>query len=277
MEVYIETVLIENFAVDFTLLSLTGKLLKEQAKRVRLILGGVIGSLYAAAAPLIPTSIAVAYLCKLFVPVVLCAVAFYEAGRPTLKSVGKTLGCASVFLGLSFAYAGALVFFFNLLSVPHATTEGGYVLSKIPFCSAVVGLVGFFTIIKRLAAKLYERKRQMRFTYPCKIRAFGKERSAACFVDSGNLAKIGAIPLCFVESEFFVDLAFPFPSAVKKTQAKIRTVGGEKRLDAYEAEEFEIYLDDGVNRIEKVYIAPSQTLCGRDYQILVGAWATEKG
>ena len=157
--------------------------------------------------------------------------------------------------------------------MPYFWSEKGYILTKIPVASAILGLFGFILFTKKTVKKIYERKNALAFVYPCKIRAYGREMETDCFVDSGNLAKVGEVPLCFVSMSLFFDLRFPLPQNEKKERIKIRTVDGEKWVEAYLAEELEIYLERGANRIEKVYFSPSSSLSGREYQVLVGAWA----
>lgn len=279
MVVYIEYALIENFAVDFLLFYLTGKIIKGKFPIWRLVLVGAIGGGFAVLFPLLRLNEPFSTIVKFLLPLPLCAVAFYEKrtgqGREKLKNhIGRYLFSVGVFFALSFAYAGGLIAVFNLLKEPYIKGEGGYILTKIPVGCSVLGLVGFFIFIRKITRAIYKRREKTRFIYPCQIRVGKREERVDCFLDSGNLVKIGNAPVCFVSADVFFSLRSGAECA-KAERIKVLSIGGERWVNAYPADEFKIYLDERVNKIERVYFSFSERLLGRDYKILVGAWATE--
>ena len=116
MEVYVEYVLIENFAVDFTLFSLTRKFVKHKGGKVRAVFASVAGAVYATIAPLLSLTGVMAYILKFSFPVLACAFVFWEKGKWT-KNLSKIGLSIAVFFALSFAYAGGLIAVFNFRAV----------------------------------------------------------------------------------------------------------------------------------------------------------------
>lgn len=279
MVVYVEYALIENFAVDFTLLYLTDKLIKGKGVLWRILLAAFLGGVFAVVFPVLRLKTPVSQTVKILCPFLLCAVAFLKkrGGQGSVqgkKGVYRYLFSVLAFFLLSFAYAGGLIAFFYITKEPYYVGDGGYLISKIPVGVAVFGLLVFLLLLKAFFKWVYQRKLAVKHIYPCMITVGEKAEKTDCFVDSGNLVKVNGVPVCFVSALIFYALRLQ----VKEENAckiTVQTVNGERQINAYPADEMVIYLDGHENRIEKVYFALSKQLIGREYEILVGSWATE--
>lgn len=276
MEVYIEYALLENFCVDFMLLSLSSKICAIKIKNRRLILSAIALSVLGVIFPLIPLEKHLAYALKFLVPVPILFLTVWgcTSGLKTRIRLHRAAFFNVAFLVMSFAYAGALIAVFDLVKIEYTATDGGFVLTKIPVGCSVLGLCAFWLLLKKCIARVYAKKTKNRFIYPCKIRVGKNEKHADCFLDSGNIVKADGVPVCFVSAHVFFDLRLG-QTFLDGKRIKISTMSGEKYVDAYLADEMEIYFENKKNKIEKVYFSLSNRLIGREYQILVGAWAVD--
>ena len=173
MVVYVEYALMENFAVDFTLLYLTDKLIKGKSAFWRILLAAFLGSVFAVVFPLLRLKTPVLQAVKILCPFLLCSILFFKkwSGQGIVeikKGAYRYLFSVLTFFLLSFAYAGGLIAFFYITKEPYYVGDGGYLISKIPVGVAVFGLLVFFLLLKTFFRWVYKRKIEIKYIYPCK-------------------------------------------------------------------------------------------------------------
>jgi hypothetical protein len=95
-----------------------------------------------------------------------------------------------------------------------------------------------------------------------RVRAIG-------FIDTGNHVRRGDAPVCFVSPTLFLRLHTGQPSAYMH----IETVSGGREIPLVKIKNLRITRGGQTNIIKQVYVSPSRALSGREYEVLLGAWA----
>lgn len=103
MEVYIESVFINNFVIDAILIFLTGKIAKYPIKKIRLIFASVLASSVAIIYPVLPLKTFFLVIFKIFASFFIVFVAFLE------KNIKKLLFLQVAFLFLTFMLGGLIM------------------------------------------------------------------------------------------------------------------------------------------------------------------------
>ena len=147
-------------------------------------------------------------------------------------------------------------------------TENGYLTESAPVGLVLSGSAVFAIVAVTLTKRLYRRRAMRRFVYPCKIELDGRTVKAEGFLDSGNRAQAGGIPVCFLSPDLAFDL---LGDKVMTEEMTIMTMGGESRIKIFLADSLEIYCGDKPNIIKKVYFAPSGNIRAREYKIILNA------
>ena len=273
MEVYVEYAFLENFCVDAALLFLSFKISKNALTLKGLIFGGLVGAAFAIAYPFLPILLgdAVSEIIKFFFPALIVFVAFK---RRILKN-GRGRYALSVlsFYLVSFAFAGGVYAVCGFFSISYA--YGGGIISQVPLGLVFSVGVAFFTFFERFCKRVYARKSQTRFLYPCEIVLGEKRVKTQGLLDSGNVARKNGIPVCFLSADIFYDLFFDGAFGLAQEELAITTVSGNKKIKLFFLDEIRIYSERGRNIIKKPYCAPNAGLTGREYKVLLGTWAMD--
>ena len=173
--VYIDSLFLLNFIVDYLLLLATAKLAGEAICRPRLALGAAVGALYASAVFFPGMGFLTHPLCKLSAAIVMLL-----AG---LGGSRRLLRVTLVFLGLSCAFGGG-IFAIGLLGGRGLTLRNGILYSamdlKIILLSAAVCYVALTLVFSRTA------KHSRRELIPAVLSLGEKRVALTALVDTGN-------------------------------------------------------------------------------------------
>ncbi|MGN0807460.1 MAG: sigma-E processing peptidase SpoIIGA [Candidatus Coproplasma sp.] len=244
MEVYIEFALIENFCMDFALLTCAKAAVKNTAKYRRIALASVIGAVFAVCFPLINLNGVLAVVVKIVSGLVVSAI----AGR--YQSFLGFVKFAFAFTCVTFLSGGALIAVFSLTGISYAD-GGGYILSSVPVGIPLFLVVCLLIIIKKLAAK---RANVKVIEVKCKISLNGKSVTSKGFYDSGNKVYLDGAPVCVAPKHVALQIC---DITSIKTFAPIHTVAGESKLAVFTADKIEIDNGTAVKEIDSVLIGVS--------------------
>jgi hypothetical protein len=187
------------------------------------------------------------------------------------KNRGRYLLSVVCYYALSFAFAGGVYAFCNLFGIEYAVGNGIYI--GVPIGTIFAGGVVVGVGVVALTKAIYKKRALARFIYPCELVIGDRRVRSEGYLDSGNLAKKGETPICFLNAEVFFDLfgARAFESG--DAELLIATVAGEKKIKLFLLDELRIYLGKQKNIVNKPYCAISPALQGKEYGVLFGAWA----
>lgn len=257
---YIEYAFLENFLLDGTLLFLA---MRFSGCRLggRLALSAALGACGAVLFPLLSLSVPLALCYKLCLGLALPLLA-------TKKGEGrkKTGLCTALFFAFSFLTAGGVFALSYFCSV-----QGGFYLNGIPVSALTVTLLAVFCFLAETAKALKKRKNKAQFLVRCSLDVGEKALALTGFVDTGNLAEYSGAPVCFVAPQIFA-LAL-LGREEKRRYASIKTVAGEKKISVVKIPEIRITDGGQTHIIKGIYLSPSLAVSGREYEILLGAWA----
>lgn len=184
---YIEYILIENFIIDYFILSCTGRLLKERGRFVWL--GSLLGSVIAVLCPLFNLTIWSSLIIKIFSSLLLTVVCFYN------KSIKRLLLNYIIFLMMTFVFGGAVEGMKQLIG--SVTLEIALAVSFVVF------------IVMKLVIKAMHRKKVIdSFSARVCIIDGDKKIEEQGYFDSGNLLydPITSHPICLITHEVFCKL-----------------------------------------------------------------------
>ena len=92
-----------------------------------------------------------------------------------------------------------------------------------------------------------------------------RQKSVLGYLDSGNLASKGEVPVCFISPEVFYELFIEKRQGQVFDEMKIATVSGEKRVRLYKGE-------IQVEKVKKqVYFSLSPNMLSKEYKVLLNA------
>ena len=271
MEVYIEYAFIENFALDCALVCLAFKFARAPLKISRMFLSAFLGAILAVAYPFFSCLSILAVLFKTGFPLLACWVGF--GGKIRKKERGRYALSVASYYGLSFAFAGAVYAFCGVFGIDYAVGDGLYIGVPIGTVCAVCVFTGLGAVA--LVKAVYKRRKLTRFLYPCLLKFKDRQVRAEGYLDSGNLAKKGGIPICFVNAELFFDLFGLRAFDKAEEELAIATVAGERKIKLFVFDELWIYSGRKKNIVNKPYCAVSPALQGKEYGVLFGAWAID--
>lgn len=257
MVVYVEVAFLENFLIDTALLWLALLAAKRKISLGRITLSACLGALFALLFPLYTYPYGMEYALKFAVGLLLPYIAICE------KGVGRYAITAGLFLIFSFGFAGAVIAFSGFFELKKTRVSIGAIVAV-----GCMFVLGTSCLIKRL----YKKRLLHIFTYSCRIRVGEKEISANGFLDSGNRLSVKGKPVGFITP----DIAYELIGAEWiREETTVLTVAGIKKIKIFQANFIEIYYEKTTHRIENIYLSPSTQILGREYKILLGAWAIE--
>ncbi|MGN1373052.1 MAG: sigma-E processing peptidase SpoIIGA [Candidatus Coproplasma sp.] len=244
MQIYIEFALIENFCMDFALLTCAKVAVKNPASYLRIAFASAIGATFAVCFPLFNLSDVLTVVVKVFSGLAIAAV----AGR--FQSFKGYIKFALAFILATFLSGGALIAVFTLTGISY-TDGGGYILSSVPVGIPFFAVICLAIAIKKISAKRVNTKV---IEVRCKIYSGGKYVATNAFYDSGNKVYLNGVPVCVAPRHIAVQLV---DITLIKTFAPIHTVAGEGKLPVFYADKMEI--DDGkkIKAINNVLIGVS--------------------
>lgn len=219
--IYIDSLLLLNFVVDYLLLLCAGRLAGEVLHRGRLALGAALGAAYAAG--VFFWSFLLHPLCKL-AAAVLSLLAAYGGSRRLLR---VTL----VFFAVSAAFGGG-IFALQLLGGRGLTLKNGIFYSAMDLKLILLSAAGCYVLLTLVLQRTA--RHAPRELAPAVLTLEGRRVALTALVDTGNTLTDPATgrPVLVAEGEKLVPL-FP-PGQAPDTQALRDPVGTLERLGAQE-------------------------------------------
>ncbi len=248
MVVYVELAFIENFSLDFLLLALTAYAAKAAPYLTKLLLAATVGAGFAILFPLLSLPRVLGLLLKFAVGTLL-----------PLLALGKSkwgLGAPLFFL-ITFAFGGALL-------------SGAQALPAWVRFPLFLLLAGVAVV---LIIKLHKRRARFAFIYDCVIEIGEKTTKARGFLDTGNFATKGGLPVCFLSPEILFSLWGEKIGMQSKDggqvcdEMQILTQAGARTIYLYRGR-LQIK-NKGEGCVREVYFAAGANMIGKDYKIIL--------
>ena len=247
MVVYVEYVLLENMLLDSMLLYLSIRAVREKPSQKALWCSSFLGAVFALLFPLFSLHDFWKFPFG-FLLVLLCF-----PWKNCQNQYRKVFPSLAWFLAFSFLFGGvltALHSYFSFALIPIFTVVGFFILS---------------TISLHFIRKIYEKRTISKYLYDCVIVAQERQKSVLGYLDSGNLASKGELPVCFISPEVFYELFIEKRQGQVFDEMKIATVSGEKRVRLYKGE-------IQVEKVKKqVYFSLSPNMLSKEYKVLLNA------
>lgn len=265
MEVYVEYVALNNFIIDFLLISSARDIMKLPESKACAFFSAFLGALCTVITPLLKMNSAFTFIVKFFEGAL---IVLFSGKFPNLRSY---IRCFYLFLFITFAFGGAVFGFFGLIGADYdvflrTPSESGF---------TIILAIVFFTyfVLRRLISKLYKKKEIHNFVRKCEFCLNGIKYSANGFLDSGNRLKYKGNPVIVVSPELSARLikngAF---KGLMPRFTSVSTVAGERLLKMYEIREIKIYNDGGWNIVNNVMLGLSECeiKSGGEYDLILG-------
>lgn len=247
MCMYIEFVLLNNFAVNYLVCYLTVKATGGAIKQRLLIFAAAIGAVFAASYPALKTG---GFIIKIVLSAVMCILI---ATQRTPRGYLRTL---LIFYLVSFLFAGGALAVSELWGI-------GADSGLLPL--AVAGGILCAVVIGEWAVKeIYRRSRSERHIYDAElIGQSGRAYRCRAYYDSGNALYGDGKPVAVISPE-----GCNRAGLIKSGTLAVRTVTGIRNLDLVDLD-CRIYYARGRNKIYHTRAVISESLSGREYDILL--------
>ena len=253
MTVYIEYVLIDNFAIDFFLLKATFSLTRKRVPRWRLLLCAVLGAGIALVFPLVQVHTVILSLIKTAAGfLIILLAAEYSSFKDFYVN-------AALFLGLTFALGGAITGIYSLLGVDPSSE----------FSIAAMALPAY-VLLKAVTATvkyIYRRKDIISAVYEIEMTVNGVAVKANGFFDTGNALYDGDSPVIVCGKKFaekFIKDSIP-----KIKHIYYGTVSGRDRMLAFKIDNLKIYIGDKPNIFNNVTLGVAKKNVGTGYDVIL--------
>jgi len=177
--IYIDVLFIVNLFVNYFLLLSTAKLMKSDKKRLRIILGAFLGSLYAVAVFFVTLPAIILILTKLVFAVSIVLVTF---GKSPVINFVKTL---CIFFSVNFLFAGLMLACWFFFAPKGMEVNNGIVYFNIsPVFLALFSAISYGTII--LLNKIFKKSLPPEIKMPVRVSFNGRETVFDAIIDTGN-------------------------------------------------------------------------------------------
>ncbi len=254
MTVYIELAFLENFCLDFLLLALVAYAVRAATSFWRLFISAAVGGGFAILFPLITLP------------------AFFKIGLKL--SVGALLPWLAI--GKEKWGRGLLWFFLFTFAFGGALT-GAQNLHKWARFPLFFGLAGLSLL---LVERLYKKRAVWQYLYDCEVKIGEKQIRTRGFLDSGNFAAKGGLPVCFVSADILYALLGDNWLLEGKgrgqgcVEMQITTQAGAKKTPLYRG----VIRLNGWERVceKEVYFALLKNKIGKEYSVLLNSRILEE-
>lgn len=255
MAVYIESVLLENFIIDYMLIKATLNTVGITADRRRLFLCAFFGAVTALAFPLLSINSIILTAIKILSGLILVLFSSKDVK-------GKKLYlCFIFFVAYTFILGGSIIAFYSFLGVSY------YENLNIPL---TIGLsYAFIKLISVLIKYLYRQKEVKAFTAKVVLIKNGTRIKASGFFDTGNGVYYKNSPVIFasksVVEKFFLDARIF--TEIKKIG--VSTVNGYSEKPCFNLDALEIYFLGNVNIFNNVTLCVCNDGLGASYDVIL--------
>ena len=258
MTVYIEYVLIDNFVIDFFLLSAAFSITGKNDKAVKRILAAISGAVFALVYPLITDLGFLTVILKIVMGLI---VVFSAAKYNSLKEY--YVNCV-VFFALTFSVGGAVIGVFSLLGLNY-NGETAIAFSVIPvylIIRAIKGVVKYF----------FTRAEEENNAYECEITLNENTVKLKGFMDTGNSVYDGDSPVVICNKKTALKIMGKTVTGIKTVN--LFTVAGKFSAPAFKVDEIKIFIKDKPNIFNNVTVAAVKN-AGTGYDVILHPALTE--
>ena len=255
MTVYIESVFLENFILDYMLIKATLLTVSVETKKCRLFLCAFLGATFSLVLPLLKFNFIVETAIKLLIGLVLVSVS-----AKNLR--GKRLyACYVIFIVYTLLVGGAVLAFYSFIGVDYTTSL------SIPL---VIGL-GYLAVKGLSLAVNYLYRRKDIKSFIAKVTLVRKEARATLngFFDTGNGVYDNGSPVIFASKKSVEKLFASVESFSGVKKISVQTVNGFSEKTAVKLDALEIYLGDKVNIFNNVTLCITEHGFGADYDVIL--------
>lgn len=239
MTVYIEYVLIDNFVIDFFLLSAAFSITGKKDKGIKRILAAISGAVFALVYPLITDLGFLTVILKIVMGLI---VVFSAAKYNSLKEY--YVNCV-VFFALTFSVGGAVIGVFSLLGLDY-NGETAIAFSVIPvylIIRAIKGVVKYF----------FTRAEEESNAYECEITLNENTVKLKGFMDTGNSVYDGDSPVVICNKKTALKIMGKSFPRIK--YIPIKTATGESKVLSFKSDEFKIFISGQANIFRNITVA----------------------
>lgn len=180
MEVYIEYVLIDNFIINFLILSLTLRVVSFPCGKLRRTLSALLGALFALALPFITLNDVWLLLCKLALGLIMVLM---------LKknySIKEFIATFLFFITFTFAFGGICFAICFMFAPSFSLTSLIIMGNEFPVGIVVLLLYFYFLFLIKLIQYFKHKSMISHYVYEIAISINGKVFKLLAFLDSGN-------------------------------------------------------------------------------------------
>ena len=202
MTVYLDIVFLENICMNYIIIYATVLLLKLNNKPIRILLGSVIGAIYAV---LSVTKVFEIYN-TIFLKILISVIIVYISADT--KSFKILLKAVLVFYVVSFTFGGVALALLYFIKPENILMKNGVYIGTYPIKIVLFGgVVGFIliSIVYSIIKNRYNRKKKI---CEVEISIEGNKRLVKALIDSGNFLKepITGVPVIVVETTYLFQL-----------------------------------------------------------------------
>ena len=202
MIVYLDIVFIENICMNYIILYATILLLKLNNKPFKILLGSVIGAIYAV---LSVTKTFEAYNNLLLKIVISIIIIYVSTDTKNFKSLFKAL---LVFYFVSFTFGGIALALLYFVKPENILMKNGVYIGTYPIKIVLLGGILGFILISVVYSIIKNKHSKKKKVCDIKFAIDGNEKQVKALIDSGNFLKepITGVPVVVVETMYMFGL-----------------------------------------------------------------------
>ena len=250
MTIYLDIIFVENILMNYIILFATLVKVKNKGQQIRLLMSGIIGSVYAIIVYLEILPIYSGIIAKAILSIVMVYIAFNPRN---IKQLFKQL---LIFYLVSFIFGGCTFALIYFIKPENVQMRNGVFVGTYPIKVALIGGVIAF-IITQIAFKINKNKLNTKNTlFNIQIYYDDKIINIKALLDSGNMLKdpVSGIPVIIIEKEIMYKI---IPKNILDYIEKI--MKGDEKEEKYDIQ----------NYISKIRMVPFMSI-GRENGMLVG-------
>lgn len=202
MKIYADILILENFIVNFFLLSITMRCLKHKCKISSLIISSLIGGMYTLVLVIPQLNILASLPCELAIAVIMLRLVY---GKTTILNMFKML---ILFLLITCALSG-ICFLFSLKQNLYLIGNT-FKIEKYSIKYIILGIMLIYLIISRFIDYLKDKIFTSNFIFEIEFELQGTQYNIKSFLDTGNELRepITNLPCILVEEDLINNLNF---------------------------------------------------------------------
>ena len=219
MTIYLDIVLMENLIMNFIILLATGLILKEQIKKIRLLLASLLGAIYSVVSYVSILEIYASMLLKIILSIVIIYIAF---NPQTIKKMWKDL---LLFYLTSFVFGGAAFALIYIVKPQDILMRNGLFLGTYPLKSILLGAIIAFIVIMAAFTVVKSKITKKDMFTKVAFELNGKKVETVAMIDTGNLLKepITNTPVIVVQNGMLL--------GIRVDSVTIKSDEGEKKKE----------------------------------------------